>query len=44
VFEIVLKSGKKIRASANHKFPTKDGLKTINSGLKVGDFLRSRAK
>jgi archaellum biogenesis ATPase FlaH len=43
VFEIVLKSGKKIRASANHKFPTKDGLKTINSGLKVGDFLRSRA-
>lgn len=44
VFEIVLKSGKKIRVSANHKFPTKDGLKTINSGLKVGDFLRSRAK
>lgn len=39
VFEITLKSGKKIKCSANHKFPTASGLKTLNTGLKVGDKL-----
>lgn len=40
VFEITLKSGKKIKCSANHKFPTIGGLKTIGTGLKVGDKLQ----
>ena len=44
VFEITTKSGKKIKVSANHKFPTLDGLKTLANGLQIGNFLRSRAK
>ena len=47
VFEITLKSGKKIKCSAKHKFPTPNGTKTIETGLAVGDkmqILRSRAK
>lgn len=40
VYEITLKSGKKIKCSAEHKFPTLHGLKTIKSGLKVGDKLQ----
>jgi intein/homing endonuclease len=47
VFEIITKSGKKIKCSSNHKFPTRSGLKTISTGLKVGDklqVLRSRDK
>lgn len=47
VFEITLKSGKKIKCSANHKFPTAKGIKTLETGLKIGDnllVLRSRAK
>lgn len=40
VFEITLKSGKKIKCSAKHKFPTASGLKTLESGLKVGDKLQ----
>lgn len=39
VFEITTKSGKKIKCSTTHKFPTIDGLKTIESGLKIGDKL-----
>lgn len=42
VFEIRLKSGKTIKVSAKHMFPTEDGLKSLESGLKVGDKLRSR--
>ena len=39
VFKITTKSGKTITCSANHKFPTMNGLKTLESGLKVGDNL-----
>jgi archaellum biogenesis ATPase FlaH len=39
VFEITTKSGKKIKCSAQHKFPTKDGLKTIETGLMAFDTL-----
>ena len=39
VFEITTKSGKKIKCSAEHKFPTTDGLKTLETGLKIGDKL-----
>ena len=38
-FKIKTKSGKEIICSAEHKFPTKDGEKTLNSGLSIGDFL-----
>ena len=41
VYKIKTKSGKEIICSGNHKLPTNDGLKTINSGLQVGDYLRS---
>lgn len=44
VFEIVTKSGKKIKVSSKHRFPTKNGLRSLNDGLKIGDFLRSRDK
>jgi len=40
VFEITLKSGKKIKCSAKHKFPTKTGLSSLEAGLKVGDKLQ----
>jgi replicative DNA helicase len=40
-YKIKTKSGKEIICSANHMFPTKEGLKTINTGLKIGDSLRS---
>lgn len=36
VFEITTKSGKKIKCSAKHKFPTSAGLQSIESGLKIG--------
>ena len=39
VYEITLKSGKTIKCSAKHKFPTSSGLKTIETGLKIGDKL-----
>jgi archaellum biogenesis ATPase FlaH len=42
VFEIKTKSDKSIKASAKHMFPTKHGLKTLESGLAVGDLLRCR--
>lgn len=41
VYKIKTKSGKEIICSGNHKFPTNNGLQTINSGLQVGDYLRS---
>jgi hypothetical protein len=41
VYRVKTKSGRIIECSANHKIPTQDGLKTINSGLKVGDKLAS---
>jgi archaellum biogenesis ATPase FlaH len=40
--EITLKSGKSITVSKDHVFPTKDGRKSINSGLKIGDILNSK--
>lgn len=42
VYRVTTKSGKVIHISANHKIPTKDGLKTINSGLSVGDKVYSK--
>lgn len=39
--KIKLKSGKEIIVSKDHIFPTKDGRKCVNSGLKVGDKLSS---
>lgn len=41
VYEITTKSGKKIRCSGNHIFPSSSGEKTIYEGLKVGDKLHS---
>lgn len=41
VYRVKTKSGRVIECSANHKIPTSNGLKTINSGLKVGDKLTS---
>lgn len=40
-FKIKTKSGKGLIISENHKIPTKDGLKTIKTGLKVGDFINT---
>lgn len=39
VFEIKLKSGKSIICSDKHLFPTKNGNKSIDQGLKVGNKL-----
>ena len=45
VYEITLKSGKKIKVSANHEFPTSYGkLKSISNGLNVGDKLFTKKK
>lgn len=44
IFEITTKSGKKIKVSAKHKLLTPVGLKTLEDGLQIGNFLRSRAK
>jgi len=38
-FIIKTKSGKEIICSEEHKFPTKNGLKSIKNGLKKGDIL-----
>jgi intein/homing endonuclease len=40
VYRIKTKSGKEIRCSENHMFPVDGKLKTIHSGLKVGDKLK----
>lgn len=37
VYKIKTKSGKVVRCSEDHVFPTKDGRKSIKSGLVVGD-------
>lgn len=42
VYKIKTKSGREIICSGNHKFPVGNELKTIYSGLKVGDYLRSQ--
>jgi replicative DNA helicase len=39
VYKITTKSGKMIKVSNKHKFPTKDGFMSIKSGLSVGDSL-----
>ena len=36
-YKIKTKSGKEIICSGNHIFPTTDGEKCIDSGLKIGD-------
>jgi len=41
VYKIKTKSGKEITCSAKHKFPTTNGISTLESGLKVGDKLQS---
>jgi hypothetical protein len=41
VYEITTKSGKKIRCSADHVFPTSTGRSSINTGLSIGDLLNS---
>lgn len=40
--KITLKSGKTIIVSKDHIFPTKNGRKSFNTGLDIGDFLNSR--
>jgi hypothetical protein len=41
VFKVTTKSGKEIVCSSKHKFPTTGGIKTLETGLKVGDKLQS---
>jgi archaellum biogenesis ATPase FlaH len=41
VYRITTKSGKTIECSGKHEFPTSGGLKSLETGLKVGDFLYS---
>jgi len=40
-YKIVTKSGKEIICSSNHRFPTENGLSSIENGLKIGDKLAS---
>jgi len=40
-YKIKTKSGREIICSGRHEFPTKKGLKSLESGLGVGDMLRS---
>lgn len=44
VYQVKTKSGKTIRCSAEHIFPTADGEKKINTGLSVGDILYRKDK
>ena len=44
VYQIKTKSGKTIRCSEEHVFPTGDGEKKISTGLSVGDVLYRRDK
>jgi intein/homing endonuclease len=39
VYKIKTKSGKEIKVSSKHNFPTKKGLKSISIGLSIGDEL-----
>jgi len=41
LFKITTKSGKTVTCSAKHTFPTKDGLKSLEDGLKVSDMMFS---
>ena len=41
MYKIKTKSGKEIICSADHKFPTSEGIKNIKTGIKVGDKLNS---
>jgi len=41
MYKITTKSGKTIICSGDHKFPTHNGLKSINTGLKKGDKLNT---
>lgn len=43
IYQIKTKSGKTIRCSAEHIFPTKDGEKKLSTGLSVGDVLYRKA-
>lgn len=38
VYRITTKNGKAIECSAKHDFPTSEGLKSLETGLKVGDY------
>jgi hypothetical protein len=40
--KITLKSGKTIIVSKDHVFPTKNGRKSLHTGLIIGDFLNSK--
>jgi len=41
VWEIITKSGRKIKVSSKHNFPTVAGLKSLETGLVIGDKLSS---
>src|ERR1035437_5272674 len=43
-YKIKTKSGKEITCSEKHEFPTKDGLKSIESGLNIKDILYVKNK
>jgi archaellum biogenesis ATPase FlaH len=43
VYRIKTKSGKEIKCSARHLFPTKDGIRNIENGLSVGEKIYIRA-
>jgi len=41
-YTISLKSGKKITVSSNHKFPTPNGYRSLDDGLKINDLLLTK--
>jgi len=41
-YKIITKSGKEIICSSDHKFPTDKGIKSINTGMEVGNKLESQ--
>jgi hypothetical protein len=43
VYRITTKSGKEIKCSAKHLFPTKDGIRNIENGLSVGEKIYIRS-
>ena len=43
VYEITTKSGKKIKCSDRHLFPTTTGLRNIQNGLSIGDKLYTKS-
>ena len=42
IYEITTKSGKKIKCSATHNFPTTNGLRNIENGLRIGEKLYTK--